>query len=135
MCQTKITERLKPSNASAIIVYLWCRKFLQNKFAVGSCNSDLEKFNRKLQTTIFTGNFLNDSLQLPPGQPNLEVCDVINKINDLNLAILKDLGFFTVDEMKETFINLLQEGKRHMQVSLFFHQVIERQFFFIMKKK
>ena len=38
---------------------------------------------------------------------------MVNKIKDLNLRILQDLGFFDVDDIKETFVQMLQGGKRH----------------------
>ena len=45
-------------------------------------------------------------MNLPPNQPNLEVRDVVSRINDLKLYILQDLGFFTVDDIKNTFREL-----------------------------
>ena len=53
---------------------------------------------------------------MPPNQPNLEVRDVVSRINDLKLYILQDLGFFTVDDLKNTFRELSNKGKRHAGV-------------------
>ena len=63
--------------------------------------------------TIISGNLLNQGLNLPHGQPNLEVRDVVRKIKDMKLKILHDLGCFNVDDIKETFTKMLSGGEIH----------------------
>lgn len=46
-------------------------------------------------------------------QPHLEVFDVISNIKDLQLNSLQDVGFFNVDNLRESFIKVLQEGTKH----------------------
>lgn len=40
----------------------------------------------------------------------------MGKIKDLKLKILHDLGFFDVDDIKETFTQMLSGGKTHAGV-------------------
>ena len=65
---------------------------------------------------IQTGNILYRQLHLPPGQPNLEVREVINKIQHLNLVITEDVGYFHVEELIEKINNLLDSNTKHAGV-------------------
>ena len=116
VCQTQIGGRPKASNACTIIALLWCRKFLLKEFAIPCSQSDIRSLTNSYKQTLITGNLLYQGLNLPNGQPNLEVRDVVCKIKDLKLKILHDLGFFNVDDIKETFAQMLSGGKTHAGV-------------------
>ncbi|XP_028410469.1 uncharacterized protein LOC114533084 [Dendronephthya gigantea] len=116
ICQTRVGGRPMASNACTIIASLWCRKFLLKKIAFPSNESDIRALTNSYKGTIVNGNLLYQGLNLPADQPNLEVRDVVNRIKDLRLNILQDLGFFNVNELKETFVQMLQEGKRRAGV-------------------
>ena len=53
---------------------------------------------------------------MPPGQPNLEVEQVINKIQDLNMVITEDVGYFHVEEFIKKMDNLLDSNTRQAGV-------------------
>ena len=116
ICQTQVGGRAMASNACTIIASLWCRKFLLKTLAIPSNESDIRAMTNSYKQTILTGNLLYQGLNLPHDQPNLEVRDVVGKIKDLNIKILHDLGFFNVDDIRETFVQMLQGGKRHAGV-------------------
>ena len=116
ICQTQIGGRPMASNACTIIASMWCRKFLLKTLAIPSNKSDIRAMTSSYKQTILNGNLLYQGLNLPHDLPNLEVRDVVDKIKDLNLQILHDLGFFNVDDIKETFVQMLQGGKRHAGV-------------------
>ncbi|CAB3986625.1 Hypothetical predicted protein [Paramuricea clavata] len=114
--QTQIGGRPMASNAWTIIASMWCRTFLLKTLVIPSNKSDIRAMTSSYKQTILNGNLLYQGSNLPHDQPNLEVRDVVNKIKDLNLQILHDLGFFNVDDIKETFVQMLQGGKRHAGV-------------------
>ena len=119
VCQTNVTGMPMASNACTIISSLWCRRFLLDKFAISSiCKHGMlfEDIVNSYRQTIFTGNVLYNSLNLPPHQPNLEVRDVVDRIKDLQLKILSDVGFFDVNQLKTAFIKMLQDGCKHSGV-------------------
>ena len=62
---------------------------------------------------------LYSGLCLPSNQPNLEVCDVLNKVSDLKVKMVKDLGFFYTEDIKETLCQLLQGKGRQAGVLIF----------------
>ncbi|CAB3998876.1 Hypothetical predicted protein [Paramuricea clavata] len=112
VCQTNITGTPMASNACTIIASLWCWRFLLNKFDISSCKPGIFDDIMSYQQTIFTGNVLYNSLNLPPHQPNLEVRDVILRIKDLKLKILNDVGFFSVDPTERS---IHQDARRRLQ--------------------
>ena len=62
---------------------------------------------------------LYSGLRLPQNQPNLEVCDVLKKIVDLKVRIVKDLGFFNAEDIYETLCQLLHCEGRQAGVLIF----------------
>ena len=100
------------SNACTIIASLWCRKFLKKNITISGCkHGRFDDVTNSYKQTIQTGNMLYNSFNLPAHQPSLEVCDVANKIPDLTLKILNDVGFFDVEHQKQAFIKMLQDGR------------------------
>ena len=76
-------------------------------------DAELGNAINKFKQLIMTGNMLYGGLRLPCNQPNLEVCDVLKKIVDLKLTMVKDLGFFYAEDIYETLCQLLQcEGRQ-----------------------
>ena len=108
ICQTKINGKPMASNACTIIASLWCRKFLLNKVSLPLVEGGIDEFVDSYKQTIFTGNELYGQLHLPCYQPNLEVQDVVNRIKDLKLKILLDIGFFTVHDLRAEPMKMLQ---------------------------
>ena len=103
ICQINITGRPKPSNACTIIASLWCRKFLKKNISISGCtHGRFDDVTSSYKQTIQTGNMLYNNFNLPAHQPNLEVCDVVNKIPDLTLKILNDVGFFDGQTMSHS---------------------------------
>jgi hypothetical protein len=49
------------------------------------------------------GNNLYDTMNMNPGNPNLEVKDVLMKIPGFNMIIKDDTGFFSQDDMISEF--------------------------------
>ena len=62
---------------------------------------------------------LYSGLHLPFNQPNLEVHDVIKRIVDLKLKMVKDLGFFYAEDIYETLNQLLHYGGKQAGVLIF----------------
>ena len=116
VCQILVNGKPEASNACTIISSLWCRQFLLHQLEVPLNKKEIRATAESYKQTITNGNFLYQGMNLPPNQPNLEVRDVVSRINDLKLYILQDLGFFTVDDIKNTFRELSNKGERHAGV-------------------
>ena len=115
--QTRVTGRLRPSNACTIIASLCCRNFLMGNLKIPS------NFNEPgtlpvntFKQIIMTGNMLYSCFHLPLHQPNLNVEEVITMIKDLALNIVTDMGFFNAEGMMETFQKLLVSNGRQAGV-------------------
>ena len=118
ICQTQIYGKTQASNACTIIATLCCRSFLNEKLMIPS-DGELENIINKFKQIILTGNMLYDGLSVPCNQPNLEVRDVLNKISDLKVKMVQDLGFFYAEDIKETLCQLLQCKGRQAGVLIF----------------
>ena len=118
ICQTRIHGKTLASNVCTIIATLCCRSFLNEKLLIPS-DGELEKIINKFKQIILTGNILHSGLCLPSNQPNLEVRDVLNKVSDLKVTMVKDLGFFNAEDIKETLCQLLQGKGRQAGVLIF----------------
>lgn len=117
ICQTNVTGRPTASNACTIIASLWCRKFLMKSITISACqHGESDDIRNNYKQTILTGNMLYNSLKLPAHQPNLEVCNVVHRIPDLSLKIQNDVGFFYVEQLRQAFIQMLEDGSRHAGV-------------------
>jgi hypothetical protein len=118
ICQTRICGRTLASNACTIIAALCCRSFLKRELEI-PLDAELGNAINKFKQLIMTGNMLYGGLRLPCNQPNLEVCDVLKKIVDLKLTMVKDLGFFYAEDIYETLCQLLQCEGRQAGVLIF----------------
>ena len=114
ICQTNITGRSMASNACTIIASLWCRKFLMKNITISACqHGEFDDITNNYKQAILTGNMLYNSVNLPAHQTNLEVCNVVHRIPDLSLKIQNDVGFFDVEQLRQTFIQMLEDSCRH----------------------
>ncbi len=112
ICQTRISGKILASNACTIIAALCCRSFLNGELKIPS-DAELGNAIDKFKQIIMTGNMLYRGLRLPYNQPNLEVCDVLKRIVDLKLKMVKDLGFFHGEDIHETLLQMLHcEGRQ-----------------------
>lgn len=113
ICQTRVFGVATASNACTVISTLCVRAFLSSTLTPPFSSSDLTNAVNKYEQVIQTGNILYRQLHLPPGQPNLEVREVINKIQHLNLVIMEDVGYFHVEKLIEKINNLLDSNTKH----------------------
>ena len=116
ICQTRVFGVTTASNACTIISTLCVRAFLLSTLTVPFSSDELTNAVNKYEKIIQTGNILYQQLHLPPGQPNLEVRQVINKIQDLNMLITEDVGYFHVEEFIKKMDNLLDSNTRQAGV-------------------
>ena len=55
-------------------------------------------------------------LHLPPGQPNLDVREVIAKIKHLDMVLTEDVGYFHVEELIAKINNVLESNRKQAGV-------------------
>ena len=104
------------SNACTIISTLCARAFFSGTLIPPFSSDEHTSSVNRYEQIIQTGNILYRQLHLPPGQPNLEVREVIAKIKDLDMVLTEDIGYFHVEELIAKINNLLESNRKQAGV-------------------
>jgi predicted nicotinamide N-methyase len=116
ICQTRVFGVATASNACTIISTLCARAFLSSTLSPPFSADELTSTVNRYEQIIQTGNMLYGQLHLSPGQPNLEVREVISKIKHLDMVLTEDVGYFHVEEFVAKINNLLESNTKQAGV-------------------
>ena len=118
LCQSNIGGRLHGSNACTVISMLTALHFLEGSLPLPQQIQDLSQIVPVYSHLIFKGNHIFSSFNLPRGQPNMDVKQVLDQKNEnfQKLTIIEDTGFFTSQNLQNYLTNYHDQNPKFAAV-------------------